>query len=68
VKTRHLISAAAGLIATVGILLSVGIVIGIRSNGVENSGLCRNLREICLASGDVEVGQVGETGGHDRTA
>lgn len=36
-KTRHLIAAAVGLIVVVGILLSVGIVIGIRSNGVENS-------------------------------
>jgi hypothetical protein len=37
VKTRHLISAAAGLIVIVGILLGVGMMIGIRSNGVENS-------------------------------
>jgi hypothetical protein len=36
-KTRHFIAAAAGLIVIVGVFLSVGIVIGIRSNGVENS-------------------------------
>jgi hypothetical protein len=37
VKKRYLIAAAAGLIMVVGVLLSAGIVIGIRNNRVENS-------------------------------